>query len=526
MRQTSSNTPPLPLPMVICAVCRSWREVALNSPDLWGTIYVPLLVSETLPRRLVYDAVKLTNIWLARSKAAPLDIFLRVPNIPLAFDLSVNVILPKIAQHAHRLRRFLVLGDVSELHVNNVKGILTLMSNHMAEGASPQLHTLALKFQSRGTVRITDDQALLDRDWDYIPNSPPTFSVVHLSAQGIRLNPSLFPNLVSLEVVHLETSFYEFEGVFTVLPSLQKLFLPHLHALLSSPQSVNPIGVPSLHHLALSFHRRLLNSTSSYPVTHLRLPNLQSLALDGDGSVPICSCLDMSFISSMGNLNTLSLRKFVRFSADSASETTWNDIQFLHNLTTIKSLQLIASPVGNLLLEPFSTPPPARPRKRSVGHRSAISPHLAETHRTLEGVFQVMRINSARTHASPNKAVPVASSSSSTGLNWPVLETISMDSIVADDIVKLCQYVSGNQSVKTVCLSGPASRHLSHSVKRSRSDGTFFSTNFFTKRDEWGVRQEQGTGNSNADAENAVDWLSRRLQVLPFEDINCLHDAY
>lgn len=513
-----------PLPMVICAVCRTWREIALSSPELWSTVYVPLIVTETQPRRLLCDAVKFTNTWLARSKEASLDIFLRIPNVRLAFDLSVNAILPKILHHGHRLRRLLVLGDVSGLAVNDVKGILTLISNHMADGGSPQLHTLALKFASRGPVRLTSDQVNLDRDWDFIPDSPPTFPASHLSIQGIRLSPSFFPHLVSLQAAHLEATYLEFESLFSSLPSLSSLSLPHLRVLTHLPPSPGPIVVPTLCHLALSFHRRPFNSTLPYPVAYLRLQNLKNLSLDGDGNVPICSCFDVSFVSSLSSLDCLSLRNFVRFSLDPASETTWNDVQLLHSLSTIKHLQLIHSPVGNVLLQPQLT---SRPRKRSLGSRPAVSPHLTETHRTLEGLFQVMRINASRPPAALDRTVPIASfPSSPPGFNWPILETISMDTIVADDIVKLCQYVSGKPILKTVHLSASAFRHLAESVKKRRSDGAFFSTNFFTKRDEWGALQEQETGNPNTDVESAHQWLTGRVQVLPFDGVNCLHDEY
>ncbi|KAF6747072.1 hypothetical protein DFP72DRAFT_1075716 [Ephemerocybe angulata] len=524
--QPTYISPPLPLPMVICAVCRTWREVALNSPDLWSTIYVPLLYSDSSPRRLVFDAVKLTAAWLSRSKEAPLDIFLRIPNIPLAYDLTVDLLLPQILQHTRRLRRLLVIGNTVELPFINIRGIVGLVSTHMAKADVSTVHTLALKFQARGAVRVTHNQTLLDRDWDYPVDQPPTFSTSYLSVEGIRFSPSFFPQLVSLSVARLEASFPELQAIFASLPLLQNLHLPKLHVLLPSPETATSIIVPSLRHLSLSFQRRPLNSTSTYPVAHLRLPSLRSLALDGAAGVPICSCFDTPFLSSLGSLERLSLRNFVRFSLDSSSDTTRNDLEILHSLSSIKHLELIRTPPGNLL-QPNSMAH-NRPRRRSIGHRTAISPQLAETSRTMEGMIALIRSNAGGPHVSfASPRVPIASSSQQVrptgGLTWPVLETIAMDAIVADDLVYLCQYVLAQPSLKTVLLSGPARRHIIHSVKRRLSDDTFFFTNFYTRRSEWdalkGKEEEKAV-----EVESAEEWLSPRVRVLPFEDIHSLYD--
>lgn len=60
-------------PLVFLQVCREWREVALNTPELWAELYLP-----TPPKtRDAYKSLRsAARTWLARSSARPLSLYL------------------------------------------------------------------------------------------------------------------------------------------------------------------------------------------------------------------------------------------------------------------------------------------------------------------------------------------------------------------------------------------------------------------------------------------------------------------
>ncbi|EIM88978.1 uncharacterized protein STEHIDRAFT_166922 [Stereum hirsutum FP-91666 SS1] len=60
-------------PLVFLQVCREWREVALNTPELWAELYLP-----TPPKtRDAYKSLRsAVRTWLARSSARPLSLYL------------------------------------------------------------------------------------------------------------------------------------------------------------------------------------------------------------------------------------------------------------------------------------------------------------------------------------------------------------------------------------------------------------------------------------------------------------------
>ena len=560
------SIPPIPLPMVLCAVNRHWNQLALSSPELWSTIYVPILVNsaEDPPRSLVYDPVKFTRLWLKRSQDALLDVYLRIPNVNLAFDLTANRLLPLIFEHSARIRLLAIEGDLSGLRFPSIRGIMTALSTEMGTG-DKQLPTLHVKFPHHRNVRATDIQTLLYLDWDYPPTSPPQFTTRYLSAEGLAFNPTFFPNLVSLNMRKLEVTFPEFQALFTSLPRLRSLSLPHLCVLRSSGvQNPSPFVVSTLDSLSFSLHRRPFGTVGPYPINFLSLPNLRHLTLSGEGNVPLSSAIGRRFVVAMERLETLTLKDFVRFAMDSQSESTKQDLALLQSFTTIKRLDLVRSRAEGILIPAapramnarlIGVPTPAGGdpgaagshlrRKRSFGLRTP-SPLIAEKSRTLEGMFQQLRTNSSRSESDP--LVPTSSNApasggladsndgatrsvdAQTGSIWPLLETISLDTMLAPDLVSLCTYLSSfpekDRTIKTIRLAPPARRHLFESVKRRPDQGTFFSTNFFTRKNEWDALKwgpkaneggEEGKGVAT-DGEPASEWIQSWAQVLPLEE--------
>ncbi|TFK20276.1 hypothetical protein FA15DRAFT_759511 [Coprinopsis marcescibilis] len=532
-----------PFPMLACAVCRHWRDIALNSPDLWSTVHVPISVSERPPRSLRFDPAKLTSRWLDHSKSAPLDVYISIPSLMFAYDLCGEVILPKVTQHADRLRLLAITGDVKDVSSPNIRGILASIAQKM--GSTWPTRTLSLRFI--GSVdcnaRITTNTALLDRFWDNSQEALTLESpaVQKLEIEGIRFNISWVPGLVSLTVYDLESTHEEFHQLFISVPHLRELSLHRLRVFLDSTgPKVNII--PNLEYLSLGFHRRPSTSEQSYPATTLRLPNLRTLKLDGTNGLPICTCLDLSFFTAINQLGTLQIANFDRFSMDAQSDTTLTDIQLLQSLTSIRSLEIINTPCDELL--GLQTPGIGRTRRvKSIGSiRAPASAHLLETGRNLDLFMRRMRINGLQEVSStsirsstvesgapgPELSAPGSSGTSEdknntaqTTITWPNLDTISIDSISSSDIVSLCRYVAARSGqVKTVRLSGVAQRHLSKSVKRRTFDDTFYAPNFVTARKyEWEDKEgkEKVSTSDSHEVESAQEWMSSRVLILPFE---------
>ncbi|KAH6874318.1 hypothetical protein BKA70DRAFT_1412901 [Coprinopsis sp. MPI-PUGE-AT-0042] len=517
----SGNSWGLPFPMLACSVCRHWRSVALSSPELWSTIYVPFFASG---RVLLADPVKFTSLWLTRSKAASLEVFLSVPPLSLAFDLAGEVILPKVMQHLDRLRSLSIVANSGHvLTFPNVKGMLSPLV--AVEQRSP-LHTLSLRFQGGASTstRITERTALLDRDWNAPDGEIMALNALEtLELEGVRVKAAFFPHLVSLTVYDLVCTVEEFKQLFESLPALRQLALFRLQVFdeVATMTNFHPLIASNLQILSLSFTRRPLDSTLPYPATILRLPNLSRLDLDGSSSVPICSCLDSSFISALDNLQTLRVSNYSRFALDSHSESTWSDINLLQRIISIRHLELINSPVGQLL----KTQPqaPSLPQRSRLGWqpRATLSPQLAETSHTLEATFQRMRINAIQGRVTPQSAEepvrgPITQTSSTTAtvktVAWSNLDGISIDSLNADDVVALCRYVGENPHIRSVRLSGPAQRHLSRSVKRRISDGVFDAPSSFIT----GTRKTMKGEPNTAEVESGEGWLRQRVTILPF----------
>lgn len=517
----SGNTWGLPFPMLACSVCRHWRSVALSSPELWSTIYVPFFASG---RVLLADPVKFTSLWLTRSKAASLEVFLSVPPLSLAFDLAGEVILPKVMQHLDRLRSLTIVANSGHvLTFPNVKGMLSPLVT--AAQRSP-LHTLSLRFQGgvSTSTRITERTNLLDRDWDSPDGTVLLFDGLEtLEIEGIRVKAAFFPHLVSLTVYDLVCTVDEFNQLFESLPELRQLALIRVQVFdeVATMTNFRPLIIPNLQVLSLGFARRPLESTLPYPVTILRLPNLSRLDLDGSSSVPICSCLDSSFISALDNLQTLRVSNYVRFALDSHSESTWSDINLLQRIISIRRLELINSPVGHLLQTQPQTPSLPQVSRLGWQPRATLSPQLTETSNTLEAAFQRMRINAIQGRVTPQSAEepvrgPTTQNSSSSAMvktvPWPNLEDISIESLNADDVVALCRHVEDNPRIQTVRLSGPAQRHLSRSVKRRIVDGVFDAPSSFISGNRKTMEDRQNT----AEVESGEGWLAQRVRILPF----------
>jgi len=86
MRRETFNSPQY-APLLLCHVCRQWRNIVLASPRLWTSLSVLIRLGGAVP------APDLVALWLSRSGALPLDLALRQQNESIANCVAAGRIL-------------------------------------------------------------------------------------------------------------------------------------------------------------------------------------------------------------------------------------------------------------------------------------------------------------------------------------------------------------------------------------------------------------------------------------------------
>jgi len=86
MRRETFNSPQY-APLLLCHVCRQWRNIVLSSPRLWTSLSVLIRLGAAVP------APDLVALWLSRSGALPLDLALRQQNESIANCIAAGRIL-------------------------------------------------------------------------------------------------------------------------------------------------------------------------------------------------------------------------------------------------------------------------------------------------------------------------------------------------------------------------------------------------------------------------------------------------
>ncbi|KAJ7197801.1 hypothetical protein GGX14DRAFT_573950 [Mycena pura] len=79
---------PSEAPLLLCRLCRDWRNLALSMPRLWASLHFP----EFLYLRPSHDSAQL-ELWLNRSGGLPLSIFLAI---------DTKLVLQSLVDQAHR----------------------------------------------------------------------------------------------------------------------------------------------------------------------------------------------------------------------------------------------------------------------------------------------------------------------------------------------------------------------------------------------------------------------------------------
>jgi F-box-like len=269
----------LPFQVLVSHVCKHWRQVALHLPALWTRI----TFSEGPP-------FEKSQLWLKRSKSAPLDIDIDctatanadvnlddddidLDDMPSYFSsVDIQTILDHIVPNVYRLRRLRVV-------VSTIPYMYPILSRLATCTSAPMLEVLEL-FSKDDIFRLADTR----QSFVLFQGDAPVLKVCTLWGVQIPWDIHFLCNLVRLELANhansVRPSWDEFVHIIDNSPNLQILKIQHSGPGESRNWPLKPLIIPTLEqlhlaHLRLEYASRLMRS--------LVLPNLTFLILEFDG---------------------------------------------------------------------------------------------------------------------------------------------------------------------------------------------------------------------------------------------------
>ncbi|TFK25170.1 hypothetical protein FA15DRAFT_366961 [Coprinopsis marcescibilis] len=243
----------LAIPMLLCQICRSWRQIALSFSQLWQRLTVCISMGKS------YPSFELASIWIARSGTLPLSLSLYQQNesnlnrlvtgrmlalfmkhMPRWMDIDFRLAGPRLSnslfpEHlgAPLLRRFNVRTNcrVYEREEKDIFGVFQEVPRltHLEVSRIPELDLL-------GNSIINVPWAQLETlSMDYVPSVGTSLHILSkchsISACEMKID-SLFGPIFDSPLCHsrllslsISVSFEHFPGLLTMLtlPALRYL---------------------------------------------------------------------------------------------------------------------------------------------------------------------------------------------------------------------------------------------------------------------------------------------------------------
>ena len=272
----------VPFPTLVSEVCSHWRAVALDAPELWKTVYLPL----HLEIASTWDPYTWVSTWIRRAKTVPITVVLEIPGDPPHIkEICFSRVIPLIVQAspAVSVRRLDIRYDQEDI---SREVILQTIQESFDQQHRLTFEQLSLCFSGtsfRDPVMLTDSTC----PWGH---TMPIFRVSKLRLQGIIINPLQFPNLTSLTIFNLVATYKDIQALFATSPNLTHLALRDFSI---APQrrslTMGNICLQSLQTLAIRFDTTRQNL--AYPLSYLHLPNLKYLELDGNLKLSVSQVL-------------------------------------------------------------------------------------------------------------------------------------------------------------------------------------------------------------------------------------------
>ncbi|KAI0690504.1 hypothetical protein C8T65DRAFT_711629 [Cerioporus squamosus] len=249
-----SSTGPRPFPLVVAAVSRQWREIAIKTPDLWTNI--------TIHHPRPYGWIPLC---LERSRGQPIDITIDCRSSSLLTGPMVDHLLSVLMLHVHRWRRFaLTTSDPATIYV---------VGSRLADAHAPMLRHLQLSLNgSSGNQEVILNKIL--------QGGAQALTSVRFDSLATPWDSSPLVNLTTLDLrwLWLQTRLHyeQFRHLLSASPNIRALILRGTYINLHTGRAYPPLSIPTLRYLEISGdHVCRMSSLLSTPgLTELALANL------------------------------------------------------------------------------------------------------------------------------------------------------------------------------------------------------------------------------------------------------------
>lgn len=221
---------PLTAPLLLCQICRIWREIAVTLPQLWQRLAVYVSMATACP------APGLAELWLARSGSLPLTLSIHQQNEAHLNGLAAARILTVFLQHTSRWKDI----DLSLSPSRPILGTLTSSNYHSTSttdkriiSPAPILERFKLRTPSRVYEReerfifgVFQDVTRLNAlhisrvpELDLLGNSTVSVPWHQLSALTIEYVPSIGTTLHLIsKCERLEEGSFKADALFGPLP--------------------------------------------------------------------------------------------------------------------------------------------------------------------------------------------------------------------------------------------------------------------------------------------------------------------
>ncbi|KAK7038201.1 hypothetical protein R3P38DRAFT_539975 [Favolaschia claudopus] len=251
-------------PLVLCSVCHQWREVAVSTPKLWGSLELRLELSEPKTYHQWEAYVYLYLTWLSRARRTP---------------VSLSISLIKVLKSPHRVRPILQAIAQMSAQCRIIKFDPTLVDIHVLFPSDAFAHP---RFPFLEKVTCTNHTQFTD----LLPfANAPRVRELYTCSYPIAL-PTEFPwEQITLFTTHRAT----LSSCLSVLDRAVQLVDCNLRIALDDIDSF-PTSVVSLDHLqslSISAFSDVANVPAPKPMSilgHLKTPALKHLILRNDYS--------------------------------------------------------------------------------------------------------------------------------------------------------------------------------------------------------------------------------------------------
>lgn len=220
---------PRPFPLVVAAVSHQWRNIAINTPDLWTNIAI------RHPRP--YGWVPLC---LERSCGQPIDITIECRSNLLTAPV-VDHLLSTFMPHVGRWRRLAVMtSDPATIYA---------VSHKLANACAPMLRHFQLSLSGSSG----NQEVLLPK---ILQGGARSLTSLRLDSISLPWDASPLVNLTTLDLRWLwhqtRLQYEQFRTVLTASPSIRALILRGTYIHLHAGRAYPPLSIPTLRYLELS----------------------------------------------------------------------------------------------------------------------------------------------------------------------------------------------------------------------------------------------------------------------------------